>query len=319
MRLRISAFLGAAALGVAAMAVPTAANGPYSGIVVFGTSLSDPGNAFALRGGTNTAPDYLLDPLQVPSAPYARGGHHFSDGATWIEQFARPLGLAGSVKPAFESSSAGATNFAVAAARAYDDGINLNLTAQVSAFLEKSGGTAPGDALYVIDMGGNDIRDALIAFPTGGHGVIIQAANVAIAQNIQRLYAAGAREFLVWRPPNVALTPAIRRLDQISPGAAQLAAGLSQAFNAALDGVVLQLRALPGIRIVRLDAFGLITSIVNDKAAFGLTNVTSACITPNVAPFVCDTPDEFLFWDGIHPTHAVHTIVAQEAARALAQ
>ena len=74
---------------------------PYSGIVVFGTSLSDSGNAFALRGGTNTPPDYLVDPLLVPSVPYARGGHHFSNGATWIEQFARSVGLAGSVRPAF--------------------------------------------------------------------------------------------------------------------------------------------------------------------------------------------------------------------------
>ena len=55
-----------------------------------------------------------------------------------------------------------------------------------------------------------------------------------------------------------------------------------------------------------------------DKAAFGLTNVTTACITPEIAPFFCETPDEFLFWDGIHPSKAVHTIVAQRAALVLA-
>src|SRR6187200_3707699 len=100
---------------VLAAAVPTLSaqqDAPYSGIVVFGQSLSDPGNAFALRGGTNTPPDYLLDPLLVPGAPYARGGHHFSNGATWVEQFARSLGLAGSVRPAYQSTSAVATNFA---------------------------------------------------------------------------------------------------------------------------------------------------------------------------------------------------------------
>ena len=54
----------------------------YSSLVVFGTSLSDSGNAFALRGGTNTPPDYNLNPLLIPSAPYMRGGHHFSNGPT---------------------------------------------------------------------------------------------------------------------------------------------------------------------------------------------------------------------------------------------
>jgi phospholipase/lecithinase/hemolysin len=313
-------FLAAAtALAVAATTtVPTAAQPTFGRIVVFGTSLSDSGNAFALLGGANTPPDYLLDPLLVPSAPYARGGHHFSNGATWVEQFARPLGLAATVRPAFLGSDANATNYAVGAARAYDDGINFNLPFQVETFLQRFGGVAPTDGLYVIEVGGNDIRDAIGAYPTG-HEAILEAAMVSIARNIQALYAAGARDFLVWRPPNVALTPAIRRLDQISPGAMQLVSALSQGFNAGLDGVVAQLSALPGIRIARLDAFQLLDDLVADPTAFGLTNVTMACITPNVAPFVCETPDEFLFWDGIHPSRAVHTIVAQEAAQVLAR
>ena len=123
MRLRFATLLActvALSLGTAGLFGQERA--PYSAIVVFGTSLSDSGNAFALRGGTNTPPDYLLDPLLIPSAPYARGGHHFSNGATWVEQFARSLRLAGTVRPAFAADSLKATNYAVGAARAYDDG-----------------------------------------------------------------------------------------------------------------------------------------------------------------------------------------------------
>src|SRR5687767_11923799 len=118
MRIRTTTFLVAAAvLAVVTATAPTAAQARLGRVVVFGTSLSDPGNAFALRGGTNTPPDYELDPLLVPSAPYARGGHHFSNGATWIEQFARSRGLASSVGPAFLGSDSTATNYAVGAAR----------------------------------------------------------------------------------------------------------------------------------------------------------------------------------------------------------
>jgi phospholipase/lecithinase/hemolysin len=294
------------------------AQAPYDGIVVFGTSLSDSGNAFALRGGSNTPPDYLLDPLLVPSAPYATGGHHFSNGATWVEQFARSLGLAGSVQPAFRASSAVATNFAVGAARAYDDGINVNLSAQVDAFLQGAGGAASPSALYVIEMGGNDVRDALVAYPTG-HLPILEQALASIAATVGRLHAAGARKFLVWSAPNPALTPAIRRLDSISPGAGQLATGLTQYFNLYLGNVLTQLSAAYGIDIARLDAYGLLTELVASPGQFGLADVTTACVTPDVAPFACTNPDEFLFWDGIHPTAAVHGIIAQRVASVLGQ
>jgi phospholipase/lecithinase/hemolysin len=318
--MRISGSVAAAvALAVITTAVPAAAQVPYDRIVVFGTSLSDSGNAFALWGSTNTPPDYLLDPLLVPSAPYARGGEHFSNGATWIEQFARSIGLAGSVRPAFAGSDSQATNYAVGAARAREDGINVNLPAQVDAFLQQTQGVAPPGALYVIEMGGNDIRDAFVAYASGRDGgAILRAANLSIAATIQRLYGAGARMFLVWRVPDIGLTPALRMLDRVSPGAAQFAGLVTQGFNAGLDGVVAQLSALPGSAIVRLDAYGLIRQLVTRPDDFGLTNVMDACLTPDVAPFTCDRPDQFLFWDGIHPTKAVHAITAQEAAQAIA-
>jgi len=322
MRFRTQSVFLATMFTLAIATAPTAAKAPYTRIVVFGTSLSDSGNAFALRGATSTPPDYQLDPLLVPGAPYARGGLHFSNGATWVEQLARSLGLAGTVRPAFASESPQATNYAVGGARAYNDGKNLNLGAQVEAFLADVGGAAPSDALYVVEMGSNDIRDAIVAFQTGGFPAaqaVLQQAVGSIAQNMQVLYGAGAREFLVWLPPNVALTPAIRNLDRVSPGAAQLATALTQAFNGGLNGALTQLSAIPGITIRRLDAYALLTEIVANPQTYDLSNVTDACVTPNVAPFSCDRPDNYLFWDGIHPTRTVHAIVASTAALLLGQ
>jgi phospholipase/lecithinase/hemolysin len=297
-----------------------AAQAPFKRIVVFGTSLSDPGNAFALAGGTNTPPDYDNDPFLVPNTPYARGGHHFSNGATWVEQLARPMGLAGSVGAAFRGSGA-ASNYAVGGARARESGDSPTLSVQVGAFLQDFGGAAPGNALYVVEMGGNDLRDALLAFfadPTGAtSGIIIADALTAIGGNIAALHAAGARKFLVWNAPNIGLTPAIAPL---GPAVAGLANTLTQAFNAKLEAEVLvPLSGLPGIEIVRFDVYTKLNQIVASPAAFGLTTVNSACIRPAIAPFACANFDEYLFWDGIHPTKAAHAIFAQTAAATLAQ
>ena len=305
-----------AAMGVSGWSVAAAS---ADRLVVFGTSLSDPGNSFALNGGTNTPPDYSVDALLIPDRPYGHGGHHFSNGATWIEQLAGSVGLAASVQPAFQSNSSVATNFAVGAARARDDGKNVNLPMQVDAFLQHVQGDAPANALYVIEMGGNDIRDALAAAASGGDpSAVIQQALTSIAGNVGSLYQAGARRFLVWNAPNVGLTPAIRQLDAQFPGIAPLATFLTIVFNAGLNAVVEQLSALPGIEIRRFDAFQKLNDMTSNPAAFGLANVTSACIALE-APYVCDEPDRHLFWDGIHPTRAVHAILALEAAAVLSQ
>ena len=321
MRLRFATLLACtAALSLGMPALSGQEGAPYSAIVVFGTSLSDSGNAFALRGNASTPPDYVLDPLLVPGAPYAQGGHHFSNGATWVEQFARSLRLAGSVRPAFGSDGIAATNYAVGAARAYDDGRNFNLSNQVQAFLADHDGGVPADALVVIEMGGNDIRDAIGAYLTGGPAAaepILQKAIESIAHHIQVLYQAGARNFLVWLPPNVGLTPALLMANQANPGAAQLATALSKTFNYFLSGTLTQLSAFPGISIARLDAYKLLTDIVADPQSYGLTNTGQACVTPFDEPFFCQAPDAYLFWDGIHPTRAAHTIVAQAAASVL--
>ena len=155
-----------------------------------GTSLSDSGNAFALLGTTSTPPDYSVDPFLIPDRPYARGGQHFSDGPTWVEQLARSMALAGSARPAFRSNGL-ASNYAVGGARAREVGSGVNLGAQVGRFLQDMAGSAPSDALYAVEIGANDVRDSLAVFAAGGDGgPILADALAAIGQQILQLYAA---------------------------------------------------------------------------------------------------------------------------------
>jgi len=281
----------------------------FNQIVVFGTSLSDPGNAFALTGEQSTPPYKTLDSFLIPSAPYAKGGNRFSNGATWIEQLARPLGLSAYVQPAFKGSSAKAANYAIGGARAHNGG----LSAEVSAFLQDSENHAPSDALYVIEFGGNDIRDVLAS---GGDVSILNGALAEISSNIQVLYGAGARKFFIWNVPNISLAPAIQMSGQPAIAYAEL---FSQIFNASLGAYLGELSGLPEIEIVMFDIYDILTNLVNDPEAFGLSVANAACVAPNNPPFECKTPDDFVFWDGVHPTKAMHAILAQDAAFLLAQ
>lgn len=319
-----------------------AAQVTFDRFVVFGASVSDPGNAFALIKQQNSPPyddPALLDPFLVPCAPYAVGAHHFSNGATWVEQLAKPLGLNGNVGPAFQSGGAASSNYAVGGARARAGGqsqpcdgsdpgttsATLNLGLQVDEFLRDYPRGAPSDALYVLDIGGNDVRDALVAPVVGGDpAVIIAEAVAAIDANLRRLHDAGARTFLVLDVPNIGLTPAVRALDVLIPGdVAGSANVLALSFNALLSTSLAAFEQASGdVQIVRLSLYEVIADVVADKARYGLDNVDGACIKPatlSQPSFQCAAPDTYLFWDGIHPTEAGHGIVRQAAERALAQ
>lgn len=310
------------------------AQASFDRFVVFGTSLSDPGNMFASNKELNLPPSYAVDELLVPDAPYARGGHHLSNGATWVEQLAKPLGMARSVLAASRSNNPHAMNFAIDGTRAsnlvFSD--KKLFSQQVDHFLADVNNTASVDALYVIEIGSNDVRDALGALLTVLQGggdfataeataqAVLENALVAIATEVNRLQDAGAQKFLYLTAPPIGVTPAVLALDNnLAPffgsgSVAFWANTLATEFN---NGLETYFNSLVTAEVVLLDVYAITNAIIADPEGHGLTVVDAACITPYISPFVCQNPDEYFFWDGIHPTKAAYTLFANEAAIAL--
>ncbi len=314
----VSVSLVLAASGGQALAQPRS----IDQVVIFGGSLSDTGNAFVFLsdpvnqacGARQNVPPYdTLDDLLLPDGPYARGGHHFTDGATWIEGLTRYLALAGNARPALRSGGTQASNFAAGGARAVQFPCRFNLPDQLAAYVAKFPQTSP-QTLVTMEIGGNDVRDALVAAASGQNPALyIQNALASMANSIAALYGQGARKFLVLNVPDLAKAPSVRLLDQQVPGAAALSTQLSQFFNAGLAQVVQYANGLGGADARVLDINGLLDEIVASPGTYGFKNTTDACVTPDTPPFRCAEPDTYVFWDGIHPTQAVHALMAQRA------
>jgi phospholipase/lecithinase/hemolysin len=306
--------VGVLALVVLAPASPAWAGPPHR-FVVFGDSLSDPGNAFVLLRDVEVPPFASL----IPDAPYARGAFHFSNGPTWVEQLSLLDHALPSAGPALFIPLL-FSNYAVGGARARHEG-PFDLSTQVGLFVRDFRGQGPSDALYIVFVGGNDLRDALDALAQGpsgaaSAGLIVQGALSAISDNLLTLYSAGARNFLVANAPDIGLAPAVRLLGPAAQGAATF---LASQFNGGLELILRGVEhGLGGTHITRLDVFGFLNDVVAAPAAFGLTDVTDPCIVLNTrAHAFCATPNKFLFWDGIHPTFAGHRLLAERANAAL--
>ena len=294
-------------------------------MVVFGDSLSDPGNVFVVTGEVSVRP-YATG--NIPGAPYPIGqGKTFSNGPTWAQVVAKELKLKGGTGPALRTTRF--TNYAFGGARAASTaGGYFDMSAQVTAYLADSGGFADSDTLYAVFLGGNDVRDALVAFLTvmqsGGLPADAQAAAEAViadavltyASNILALASVGAKDFLIPNVPNVGVAPSITAF---GPEVSFLTTQLSFGFNMALSSTLEFINEfVVPLNITHVDMFTLITAAVASPVDFGFDNVVDACLTPLVYKgAICKKPDGYLFWDGIHPTKAGHQMMADEALEAL--
>lgn len=273
----------------------------FDRIVTFGDSLSDNGNLKAAVG--QPGPDYFFG--------------RFSNGPTFTELLAGPVNLATGESsqqrfwgPGFLVNPApvtGDVNLAIGGAQAAG-GLLPSEQVQIGAFLAAGGHFGANDLVTSL-AGANDIFNAGLS--------PVAANNAAIAQtaNLSTLVGAGARTILVGNLPNLGATP------QFSGSVITANAGLiaTNTFNARLDQGVEQLAAAnPQANIVQMDLRTAAEIIAANPAAFGFTNVTDRCyVGTGTGGTTCANPDQFSFWDGVHPTAAAHEFIAQYAAALL--
>jgi len=252
---------------------------PINQLYVFGDSLSDVGTVFRATGG------------MYPSNPtYFQG--RYSNGRVWVEYLADRLHL----------SSKQTNNFAYGGATTGSNGNSLvpGLLTQVQSFTQTHQQTNP-NALYVLWAGAND-------YLQGVSSATVPVENVT--GGIASLTGVGAKKILVANLPDLGQLPATRT----SANSASLSA-LTQAHNQGLRrSLKLLSQQYSDLQIVTLDANRLYRDAITNPAAFGFTNVISACLSGSRA---CGNPDEFLFWDGIHPTTAAHRILGEAAFSAI--
>jgi phospholipase/lecithinase/hemolysin len=316
----------------AALEIP---NPAYSGLVIFGDSISDTGNVLSLTTAFGQP--------AFPSYPGAAG--FFSNGPAWTTYLAAGLGRTGTAAPSnllFDGTSVipigvqGGQNYSYGGARTGlggSAGETTGLLGQLVAWDNSpsilGGGPLTRDAdpnaLYVVMAGANDLRD----YRSGVAGAADPgsvAGNVVGALSL--LANAGARHFLISSLPDLGLTPEAVGLGLVTESrAATLAfngalSSLSGSFEAGFNlanGVDLDIRTL--------DFYGLFNRVVDDAKnnkglTYGITNVTSACIKPGVVSgqyFFGDATglacDVAAFSDPLHPSAASHALLGALAVQ----
>lgn len=264
--------LGLASLG-------TAYADSFNDIVVYGDSLSDNGNLFAATSAVG---------IPTPASPPYFDGR-FSNGPVSVETVASSFGVP-LIDFAFGGATTGLGNIADGGTVA-----SMNLLPGItSQFAASQAAVAPiaSSSLFIVWGGPDDL-----AGPTPGQTNPIDIANTAaanIVKVVDGLEALGAKQILVPGIPDLGVVP-----EYASDAAA------AKLFAATFDSDLIA--ELPK-NATYVDTFNLLDQVVSNPMAYGFTNVTTPCLS-GATP--CASPNQYLFWDGQHPTEAGQLLLAK--------
>ncbi|KAJ7524828.1 hypothetical protein O6H91_17G023700 [Diphasiastrum complanatum] len=190
------------------------------------------------------------------------------------------------------------------------------------------------DALYIVEIGGNDLRDAIVnlnvSIPEVERTIVPQAV-AAIAQNAKRLYAEGARNFLVLgilaqgcSAYTLTVFGTNNPSDLDSLGCLKTINNLVQIFNSQLQSAVRELRLqFLDAAIVFADYYSASLAIISNPSKYNFTPKLDACCgiggkynyDPRrpcgvAAVNLCSDPSIYINWDGRHFTDAFYRTIA---------
>eukprot|EP00884_Botryococcus_braunii_P019734 jgi/Botrbrau1/6444/Bobra.0034s0020.1 len=220
----------------------------------------------------------------------------------------------------------------------YPSSVYLNSSRQRSVH-----STIPHENVYVIEFGGNDLIKGLRSLqkllssagpitPTSLLDLIssgqIQDFTQPLVDGVQqalvRLYQAGARRFVLWHMIPSTLTPSIKNqlgaLADTPQGRAGVLAtdGLLGSINLRFNELAATFpRTHRGSVVAIFDTGRAYREIMENKAAYGIKNTTDACLsnwdacTPSTT-YICSKPDEYFFYDFVHPSTVTHRALAQK-------
>ena len=289
-RQTVSAAALAAVLGAVILAPTPSQAQSYDRLVVFGDSLSDNGNLFALTSGT-----------RPPGSIYWQG--RFSNGRVFTE-------LLGFDATGF-GTTAGSVNYAFGGARTDAAMSPPGMQVQLQAYL-LNGGTFGSNDLVSVLGGANNIFQAAEAISTNPAldplsymtGVATGAA-MDVAGLTDAIAGAGAGTILVTNLPRLSLTPAFS-----TAPASTLGDIGSNTFNAALaQGIQAVAAANPNTNIIQVDLFTATDYFAANPGLFGVSNATEPCFD-EAAMTLCANPEDYFYFDGVHPTSTGHRALA---------
>lgn len=277
------------ALAVLILAGTEASAQPLSDLVIFSGSLSDSGNFSSAFG--DLPPPFFQN--------------RTTNGPNSVDVFASYFGF--SAEPSLHLiGKLGGNNFSVLGSRASGSD-PIDLPAQLDAYFARHGGRADPESLYLVFIGGHEVRQAVFEPDDAIASKIINDTVKGNEVALRRLVKAGARKLYAPNFIDLAITPEAR-LKNVVERAHTMSLRYNRLFEEMLDRVECDL----GIDIARFNFQGFIDNALVHANEIGFTNLTDSCLAL-LPEGRCDF-NAFLFFNEVFPTARIHRLIGEALA-----
>lgn len=277
-----------------------------SRIYTFGDSYSDNGasrriSTEAVKAGVDGA--FILPPfpqLYDPDGRWTNAG-----GLVSVEVLAKKENLQ-------------LTNYAVGGAKSGNGNLsswldpykNTGLFGQVDEHKTELKGVADPKGLYFVFISTNDLLEKFFFNQPGSVEQLASKSVDNIIEGISKLASIGAKQFFVVNSTDLTILPLFKN----NSGDA---AKFRDTINQLLPNKLNEFEAKLGLQIALYDHVAISNKIRANSTQYGFTNINHACQSvylPSGNGSGCSTPDNYYFWDEIHPTRRTHEIIGEDMA-----
>ncbi len=275
---------------------------PIQQLYIFGDSMSDNGHDNKRNDERyNIGEDGVLH-FAMP-APYFEG--RFTNGKVWPELLSEKMHL----------SSENVFNYAYGGATVQKDIYPVpNLDMQIHYSTTREAHNNPA-SLYIIWIGANDLLTYCNSDNNikNNDDIFIHDLNTNIEKNIRKLITRGAKQFLIAEQIDLSLNPQSMEKNKTHKGYAQKLQNIVNLYNNANHNLIIKLsQEFPNLTFYNFNFSHLFPASNELAQAHGFNYLQEACLNHLN---VCENPNEYIFWDNLHPTTKVHSILAEEIFR----
>ncbi|WP_137935882.1 SGNH/GDSL hydrolase family protein [Chitinivorax sp. B] len=256
-------------------------------VISFGDSLSDTQNA------------YNASLWQLPNTSWMGG--RFSNGRVWAEYLSQSLNL-----PFY--------NWAFGGSATDQQTVVPGLVQQVKSwreYMREASDYHPENTLFTVLSGGNDLVN---------YGRSPTQAIASIREALINLIDGGARHILLLNLPDVSRAPVFK----FRQNGAQVAVDV-QNYNQRLNELADEMRARYGssLQLKLFNTNSMFDDLLNNPAQYGISNIKDSCLDirkssplvylqPQKVHSDCRDPNQYVFWDALHPTTRTHQLMASK-------